>query len=67
MCVSWFVIFQSKDIEQIDRVIFVKRYWFCNEIKEIANEVGEGSNYVNVHLHRVKTKLRNHMITEGYL
>jgi len=54
-------------LEQIDRVIFVKRYWFCNEIKEIANEVGESSNYVNVHLHRVKTKLRNHMITEGYL
>lgn len=52
-------------LEQIDRVIFVKRYWFCNEIKEIANEVGESSNYVNVHLHRMKIKLRKHMVTEG--
>ncbi len=50
-----------------DRVIFVRRYWFCMEIREIAEEMGESTNYVNVHLHRTREKLKKCLKAEGLL
>ena len=51
-------------LKEKDRVIFVKRYWFCMDIAELADEMGLTKNYVNVHLHRVKEKLREYLIKE---
>lgn len=54
------------DLKKIDRVIFVQRFWFCCEIGEIAASMGRSKNYVNVHLHRTKAKLKEYLIQEGY-
>lgn len=54
-------------IKQKDRVIFVKRYWYCKEIKEIADEMGLSENYINVHLHRTREKLRKYLVMEGLI
>ncbi len=54
-------------IKQKDRVIFVQRYWFCKEIREIAKELGVSRNYVTVHLHRTREKLKFYLRTEGLL
>ncbi len=54
-------------IRQKDRVIFVRRYWFCREIPEIAKELGLSRNYVNVHLHRTRERLKKYLRAEGYL
>lgn len=54
-------------IRQKDRIIFVRRYWFCREIPEIAEELGLSRNYVNVHLHRTRERLKNYLRAEGYL
>ena len=50
--------------KKIDRIIFIKRYWFCYEISEIAKEMGLKENYVNVHLHRTKEKLKQFLKEE---
>lgn len=54
-------------IKQKDRVIFVKRYWYCKDIKEIADEMGLSENYINVHLHRTREKLRKYLVMEGLI
>jgi len=50
--------------KEIDRVIFMKRYWFCYEISEIADDLDLKVNYVNVHLHRTKEKLKRFLKEE---
>ena len=54
-------------IKERDRVMFVQRYWFCYSIEEIAETVGVSKNYVTVHLHRTRAKLREHLEWEGIL
>ncbi len=53
--------------KQIDRVIFVKRYWFCMEIGEIAKELKLSDNYVKVHLHRTREKCKDYLRKEGLM
>ena len=54
-------------LDSTDRVIFVERFWFCRECGEIARELGKSSNYVNVHLHRVKGKLKKFLMMEEWM
>lgn len=51
-------------IKTIDRVLFVKRYWFAQDVDQIAEETGYDKNYVNVHLHRIREKLKAFLIKE---
>jgi len=53
--------------KQIDRVIFVKRYWFCMEIGEISKELKVSDNYVKVHLHRTREKCKDYLRKEGIM
>ncbi|MBO7448755.1 MAG: sigma-70 family RNA polymerase sigma factor [Clostridiales bacterium] len=52
-------------IKKVDRILFVKRYWFAQEISQIAEETGYGANYINVHLHRTREKLKAFLIKEN--
>ncbi len=51
----------------IDRKIFVRRYWFLDSVSEIATLYGVSNNYVRVHLHRTRERLRKHLIREGMI
>lgn len=53
--------------KRIDRVIFVKRYWFCMELAEIAEDLNVSVNYVKVHLHRAREKCKDYLRKEGLL
>lgn len=53
-------------IKEKDRVMFVQRYWFCYSVEEIAKTVGVSKNYVSVHLHRTREKLREYLKSEGF-
>ena len=46
--------------------MFVKKYWFCMEIPEIAEEMSLSTNYVNVHLHRIREKLKQYLVKENW-
>ena len=53
-------------LKEVDRVMFVKKYWFCMEIPEIAEEMSLSTNYVNVHLHRIREKLKQYLVKENW-
>ena len=53
-------------IKDKDRVMFVQRYWFCYSVEEIAKAMGVSKNYVTVHLHRTREKLRDYLKSEGF-
>lgn len=53
-------------LQQRDRVIFLKRYWFGDSVKEIAKEVGLRENTVSVRLHRLRNELKTYLTKEGY-
>ena len=49
------------------RVIFLRRYWFGDGIKDIAKILGYSENAVSVRLNRTRSKLRAYLEKEGYL
>ena len=53
-------------IKDRDRIMFVQRYWFCYSVEEIAKTLGVSKNYVTVHLHRTREKLRDYLKSEGF-
>lgn len=55
-----------KKQKKIDRIIFIKKYWLLMDITEIAEEMGLSRNYVNVHLHRTRERLKKVLNKEGY-
>lgn len=54
-----------KELKETDRIIFIKRYWFLETIPEIADSTGKSKNYVTVHLHRCREKLKNYLKKKG--
>ena len=56
-----------ESLADMDRVIFVKRYYFLKEIPEIAMETGRSKNYVTVHLHRLRTRLKKYLSEKGWI
>lgn len=50
-----------------ERAIFIKRYWFFEQIPEIADETGRSKNYVTVHLHRTRKRLENYLKAKGLI
>lgn len=42
------------------RVIFLRRYWFGDSVKDIAKQLGMTQNSVSVRLNRTKSKLKDY-------
>ncbi|MBQ8503985.1 MAG: sigma-70 family RNA polymerase sigma factor [Clostridia bacterium] len=54
-------------VDEESRVIFVKRYWFSDEIAEIAKATGLSESYVYTKLSRTRKKLRTCLEKEGLM
>lgn len=48
------------------RVIFLRRYWFGDSVKEIARAFGLTENTVSVRLSRTRDKLKLYLTEEGF-
>ena len=48
------------------RRTFLRRYWYCASIGEIAEEFHFSASKVKSMLHRTRLGLRDHLIKEGY-
>lgn len=48
-----------------DRVLFVRRYWYEDEVGSIADALGISENHARVRLTRCKKKLRAYLEKEG--
>lgn len=49
-----------------NRVIFLRRYWFGDSVKEISQTLGLQQNAVSVRLNRLRAKLKDYLTKEGY-
>ena len=57
--------FLEKDSD-LNRYIFMRRYWYGDSVEDIAKSVNMKSGAVSVRLGRIRTKLKEHLIKEGY-
>lgn len=53
-------------LNQDDRVMFVRRYWYADSISEIAERFHISSNNASVRLSRIREKLKTYLKKEGY-
>ena len=44
-----------------NRVIFMRRYWFCDSCRDIAGQVGLTEKTVTVRLTRIRRKLKDYL------
>ena len=51
---------------QSTRIIFLRRYWFGDSVKDIAKLMGMKESAVSVRLLRTREKLKNYLTEEGY-
>lgn len=49
------------------RIIFLRRYWYMQDVEEIAAALGIGESKVKVTLHRARKKLKKLLESEGSL
>ena len=54
-----------ESISQESRVIFLRRYWFCDTIAEIAERYSISESKVKTRLHRTRTQLAGYLDKEG--
>ena len=61
-CVNRFL----EEDSDINRYIFMRRYWYGDSVEDIAKAVNMKSGTVSVRLNRIRTKLKEQLIKEGY-
>lgn len=60
--ISTFLDRQSQE----NRILFLRRYWFGDSVREAARAVGIPENTAHVRLGRLRSKLKDYLIGEGY-
>jgi RNA polymerase sigma-70 factor (ECF subfamily) len=55
-----------KPLSKQDRVIFLRRHWFGDSVKDIAKAMRMTESAVCVRLHRLKNQLKQYLTEEGY-
>ena len=50
-----------------DRYVFLRRYWYGDELSRIADQMGGQSHRLSVRLSRTRKKLKNYLEKEGLL
>ena len=48
-----------------DRVLFVRRYWYLDDIQTLAKRMGMGQSQVKSRLHRIRRRLKAELEKEG--
>ncbi len=54
-----------ESVSQESRVIFMRRYWFCDSIAEIAKRYGISESKVKMRLQRTRNQLAEYLNREG--
>lgn len=52
-------------LNEQDRMIFIRRYWYSDSIKQIADIFGKSEHYISVRLFRIRNSLKQFLIEEG--
>ena len=57
-------IFLSR-LEKIERIVFIRRYFYASSIKDISKDYGLKQGNVKVMLFRLRAKLKDYLQREG--
>lgn len=49
-----------------NRILFLRRYWFGDDIPTLARDRGLRQGTVSVRLHRIRTQLKDYLVKEGF-
>ena len=49
-----------------NRIVFLRRYWYCDSVREAADRIGITESSAKVILHRTKKKLKSFLSAEGF-
>lgn len=49
-----------------NRILFLRRYWFGDSIKDLSATLGLAENTLSVRLNRIRAGLKKHLSKEGY-
>lgn len=60
--IDGFLTCQNKE----NRYIFMRRYWYGDSVRQIADALKMQENAVSVRLNRLRGKLKEYLIKEGY-
>lgn len=52
-------------LDTIERIIFVRRYWYVDSIKDIAKRYHYSEGLVKTKLHRLRKQLKKQLLKEG--
>ncbi len=53
-------------LDKNSRVMFIRRYWFCDTVENIAKTFGKSNHYVSVKINRTKENLKKYLKKEGF-
>lgn len=53
-------------LDDTNRSIFLRRYWFGDDLEPLAVQFHFSVNTLSVRLHRIREKLKNYLIKEGF-
>ncbi len=53
------------ELNEEQRAVFLRRYWACQSVAEIAKAIGAGGGRVESMLHRLRERLRERLRKEG--
>lgn len=49
-----------------NRILFMRRYWFGDSVKQLSKDFSLSENTVSVRLSRIRTQLKNYLQKEGF-
>lgn len=53
-----------KELPEEQRLIFLRRYWYADPVKDIARRYGIGESKVKTSLHRTRKKLKAYLMEQ---
>ncbi len=56
-----------KNQKEIERNLFIRRYWYCESVEKIAKDFHLRENTVSTKLFRLRIKLKNYLMKEGFI
>lgn len=56
-----------RKLPKLDRQLFLRRYWFCDSVKEMAESFGWSESKIKSKLLRLRNRLHDHLTREGFL
>ena len=54
-----------RGLPERDRVLFLRRYWYLDDIQSLAKRMGMGQSQVKSRLHRIRLRLKSELEKEG--